>query len=108
MRSEIDVTVEGSDQPIRTQTYSINPKKLPRGAALIGDGDWKKSMTEKVPMTQSLTVNQRTYIQKLGRSTGRDIVLKIDGSSVTAWGSRPWRSGSWNVASVSSVVGSNM
>jgi gamma-glutamylcyclotransferase (GGCT)/AIG2-like uncharacterized protein YtfP len=74
LRSEIDVTLDSSNELVRTHTYSINPKKLPRSAILINDGDWKKSLTEKAPLTQNLTPNQRNYIQRLGRSTGRDIV----------------------------------
>lgn len=74
IKSQLEVTVEGHDSSQMTQTYSMNPAKLPRTAVLIRDGDWMKSMTERAPMTQSLTTNQKTYIQRLGRSTGRDIV----------------------------------
>jgi gamma-glutamylcyclotransferase (GGCT)/AIG2-like uncharacterized protein YtfP len=74
IKTQIDVILDGSDTTVSTHTYGINPNKLPRNAHLITDGDWKRSMNEKGPMTQSLTPNQRNYIQRLGRSTGRDIV----------------------------------
>ncbi len=74
IKTPIIVNVEGVGEPVSTQTYSMNPLKLPRTAVLINDGDWMKSMNERAPMTQNLTPNQKTYIQRLGRSTGRDIV----------------------------------
>jgi len=72
LRNEIEVTVE--NQNIKTQVYSIHPNKIPRTATPISDGNWKKAIAERAPLTESLTKNQRTYVQKLGRSTGRDIV----------------------------------
>jgi len=56
------------------QVYAMNSVRMPKSAVRIEGGDWKKSLQEREPMIGNLTVNQRTYIQKLGRSAGRDIV----------------------------------
>ncbi|HEX4923544.1 MAG TPA: gamma-glutamylcyclotransferase, partial [Bdellovibrionales bacterium] len=74
IKTPVEVQVDGVSNTMLTLTYSMNPAKLPRTAILINDGDWQRSMTERAPLTQNLTPNQKTYIQKLGRSTGRDIV----------------------------------
>lgn len=70
---EIDVTIADGTKA-RAMVYAINPAKLPKTATLIPDGDWQRDMRENEPMTASLTERQKTYIQKLGASTGRDIV----------------------------------
>ncbi len=54
--------------------YFINPSKLPRSAALIIDGDWEKSLKERPAMTSILTSRQKSYIRRLGSSSGRDII----------------------------------
>jgi len=54
--------------------YVLNPKKLPANAVLISGGDWKKSLEEQPPLTEKLTERQRTYVLRLGNSTGREIV----------------------------------
>jgi gamma-glutamylcyclotransferase (GGCT)/AIG2-like uncharacterized protein YtfP len=33
--------------------YCANPKKMPKNAQLIEDGDWEKSLLEKPPLTKS-------------------------------------------------------
>lgn len=71
-RASVDVEV-GSDK-VATFAYVMNPIKLPRSATKIDNGDWQNSIAQREPMVKTLTTNQRTYIQKLGRSTGRDIV----------------------------------
>jgi gamma-glutamylcyclotransferase (GGCT)/AIG2-like uncharacterized protein YtfP len=69
------VTVAEADgEAVHCQVYAVNPKRLPRSALLISGGDWLSDIAEREPMVNSLTSNQRHYIQKLGRSTGRDIV----------------------------------
>lgn len=54
--------------------YAMNPAKLPKNAELIIDGDWRKSLKERPPLTTSLTEKQATYIKRLKASTGREIV----------------------------------
>ena len=73
-REEIEVFPEGASQSIKAWAYFLNPLKLPVNAAVIPGGDWKKSMEEQPVLTSQLTEKQATYIQKLGRSTGREIV----------------------------------
>ena len=65
---------EADGKSVNCQIYSVNGCKLPRSASKISGGDWLADIKEREPMVNLLTVNQRTYIQKLGRSTGRDIV----------------------------------
>lgn len=73
-REEVDVYVEGSSEPVRAWTYFLNSLKLPVNAAVIPGGDWKRSIEEQPALTSKLTEKQMTYIQRLGRSTGREIV----------------------------------
>ena len=54
--------------------YSLNPTKKPRSARLIEGGDWLADFRKQVPLTQELTDEEKHYIKKLGKCTGRDIV----------------------------------
>ncbi len=69
-----EITVQTSLGEEKAWAYLLNPKKLPKTATLIVGGDWKSAMQLEPPMTQKLTDRQRTYIQRLGNSTGREIV----------------------------------
>ncbi|WP_413583207.1 gamma-glutamylcyclotransferase family protein [Bdellovibrio sp. HCB288] len=73
-REEVDVYVEGCSGPVKAWTYFLNPLKMPVNAAVIEGGDWRKSIEDQPLMTSKLTDKQSTYIQRLGRSTGREIV----------------------------------
>ncbi|WP_373998717.1 gamma-glutamylcyclotransferase [Bdellovibrio bacteriovorus] len=73
-REEVDVYPEGSSAPVRAWIYFLNPLKLPVNAAVIPGGDWKRSLEEHPSLTSKLSEKQVTYIQKLGKSTGREIV----------------------------------
>lgn len=70
----ITVSAEVDGRTVECQVYAVNPCKLPRSAGKIAGGDWLGDISEREPMVTLLTSNQRNYIQKLGRSTGRDIV----------------------------------
>jgi gamma-glutamylcyclotransferase (GGCT)/AIG2-like uncharacterized protein YtfP len=71
-RREITIkTMHGEEQ---AWAYVLNPKKLPKTATLILGGDWKSSLVAEPPLTEKLTDRQRSYIQRLGNSTGREIV----------------------------------
>lgn len=63
-----------SGEKVLTQVYSVNLKRLCRRAEVIIDGDWKKALQEKPALPQQLTEKQRSYISRLGKSSGRDIV----------------------------------
>lgn len=72
-RKEIDVELpDGSSE--KAWSYVLNPAKLPKNASLIPDGDWQKSLQENPSLTEKLTERQKTYIQRLGASTGREII----------------------------------
>ncbi len=73
-REEVDVYSEGCSGSVKAWVYFLNPLKIPIGATFIPDGDWKKSLEEKPSMISNLTERQVTYIQRLGKSTGREIV----------------------------------
>lgn len=72
-RQEVLVTVHGGGVE-KAWVYFLNPQKLPADAMLIHGGDWEKSMEEVPALPQKLTEKQKSYISKLGGSTGRDIV----------------------------------
>lgn len=73
-REEVRVFVEGQAEPVMAWTYFLNPKKLPTNATVIPGGDWKAAMEQQPTLTSKLTDRQITYIQRLGKSTGREIV----------------------------------
>lgn len=72
-RQETLVTVPGGSVE-KAWVYFLNPLKLPANAAPIHGGDWEKSMEEQPTLTQKLTEKQKSYISKLGNSSGREIV----------------------------------
>lgn len=57
-----------------TYVYFLNPEKLNSDVKYIENGDWQAALTEKPPIPKKLNERQRNYIQKLGKSSGRDIV----------------------------------
>ncbi len=54
--------------------YSLNPSKLPKDAILIPHGDWRQYFCTKSALPGQLSERQRQYVQKLGASSGREIV----------------------------------
>ena len=54
--------------------YFLNPKKLPKNAVLLADGDWQQSLQSEPTLTAKLNDRQRSYVQRLGASVGREIV----------------------------------
>lgn len=68
------ITVTDSQETLSAVAYVVNPLKLPKTAKLIVDGDWRKDMTVNLPVTAELTEEEATYIKKLGKCTGREIV----------------------------------
>lgn len=73
-REEVDVFPEGTSAAVKAWVYFLNPLKLPVNAVVIPGGDWKKSLEDQPALTSKLTDRQVTYIQRLGKSTGREIV----------------------------------
>ena len=72
-RVELGAVLEdGSSET--TSAYVINAFRIPRGAAIVEGGDWARSLTESPPLFARLTDRQKTYIQKLGATAGREIV----------------------------------
>lgn len=72
-RQESTVSVEGQGLQ-KAWVYYLNPQKLPPTAAVIQGGDWQKSLEELPALTEKLTEKQKSYISKLGSSSGREIV----------------------------------
>ena len=54
--------------------YYLNPEKMSAEVKYIENGDWQKALADKPPIPSKLNDRQRNYIQKLGKSSGRDIV----------------------------------
>lgn len=73
VRKEINVELEDGTQ--KAWVYYLNSDKMPlQGLVKIDNGDWKKSLQEKPPLTSQLTDKQKSYITRLAQSTGREIV----------------------------------
>lgn len=73
-RQKVEVYPEGMSDSVSAWIYFLNPLKLPVNASLIPGGDWIRSIEEQPTLISKLTEKQRNYIQRLGRSTGREIV----------------------------------
>lgn len=73
-REEVDIYPEGSSAAIKAWIYFLNPLKLPSNAVRIMDGDWQRSIQEQPTLLSQLSDKQTNYIQKLGRSSGREII----------------------------------
>lgn len=71
-RREIDVQTEFGSE--KAWAYVINPKKLTKEAKVISGQMWRQDLAQEVPLTERLTDRQKTYIKRLGASTGREIV----------------------------------
>ena len=54
--------------------YFLNPFKLTAGCQKISGGDWRSVLQNDGTMVSKLSDRQRNYIQKLGQSSGREIV----------------------------------
>ncbi len=77
LRVEVEVFInEGIQQAF---AYVMNPKKLPKSALLIEDGNWEENLKITPPKSIELSEREKTYIRKLSRSSGRDIVpIQLD------------------------------
>lgn len=73
-REEVDVYPEGSSTSVKAWVYFLSPLKLPVNATVIHGGDWQRALAEQPALTDKLTEKQMAYIQKLGKSSGREIV----------------------------------
>jgi gamma-glutamylcyclotransferase (GGCT)/AIG2-like uncharacterized protein YtfP len=72
-RRELPVQTAGGAEEL-AWVYVLNPNRLPSNAALIVGGDWKTALQAHPPLTEKLTERQRSYIHRLGHSTGREII----------------------------------
>lgn len=74
LREFAEVFVAGSEVPERVQAYFLNPLNLPRNLTPIEGGNWMEALVQQPPLVNKLTDKQATYIHRLGKSTGREIV----------------------------------
>ncbi len=74
LREQVKVAHEGGSEMEEVWTYFLNPRKLPSTAVVIAGGNWMQDMKNLPLMTEKLNPRQRSYIQKLGAATGRDII----------------------------------
>lgn len=72
-RKEISVN-NAAGIPITSWCYFLNPSKLPSQSQKIDGGDWRSLLHSEPAMTSKLTERQKNYIQRLGSSSGREIV----------------------------------
>jgi gamma-glutamylcyclotransferase (GGCT)/AIG2-like uncharacterized protein YtfP len=73
-REKIMVMCPQTREQFECSAYLFNTDKISAGATRIEGGDWRKSLDERPPMTSLLTEKQKSYILKLGSSSGREIV----------------------------------
>lgn len=73
-REKAAVKCESPSSVTEAWVYYLNPKKLPAGAVLLNDGDWHASLQKEPALTAQLSEKQISYIQRLGRATGREII----------------------------------
>lgn len=71
-RREVDVQTQNERQ--RAWVYFANPRKISLGASIIEGGDWRNTLAAEPVLTAKLSERQKQYIQRLGASTGREIV----------------------------------
>lgn len=72
LRKEAIVSTEVGHQ--RAHVYFLNPSKLPTNAEKIVNGDWQSSLLATPSILEQLSDRQRAYINRLGSSTGREII----------------------------------
>ena len=69
IRREIDV--ESDERQVhRVLAYGLNSAHM-SSATLLEDGDWLRALREKPALTQRLSDRQKTYVKRLGSSSGR-------------------------------------
>lgn len=74
-RKEVDVRTQDLKLgPGNAWVYLANPRKVPIGASWIEGGNWRQNLQDEPRLTEKLTERQKQYIQRLGSSTGREIV----------------------------------
>lgn len=73
-RHEVELTIADTQSKITSQVYTFNPQKLPKTASLIADGNWQQNFSDFAPLTSTLTEDEKKYILRIGRATGREIV----------------------------------
>lgn len=67
-------TVLVGDEATEAWVYFLNPKNLPKTAQRIEGGQWREAMIDRKSVLDELTDSQKTYIQRLGKVSGRQIV----------------------------------
>lgn len=71
---KVPVEANTGSETVTAIAYSINPAKLPKTASIIEGGDWRSVLSAQTPMVDGLSDRQKTYVRRLGSSSGRDIV----------------------------------
>ncbi|MBX3016891.1 MAG: gamma-glutamylcyclotransferase [Bdellovibrionaceae bacterium] len=69
-----EVNVQSADGIEKAWVYMANPRKISLGATVIEGGLWREKLATEPALTEKLTDRQKQYIQRLGASTGREIV----------------------------------
>ena len=68
------VKVQTAQGEMDVYTYGLNPLKKPKSAQEILNARWRDDFAAITPLTEELTLEEATYIKKLGQCTGREIV----------------------------------
>jgi gamma-glutamylcyclotransferase (GGCT)/AIG2-like uncharacterized protein YtfP len=70
----VESNVETLDSTEKAWVYFANPLKVPKSAKAIPQSNWRESLQQEPPLSETLTERQRTYVLRLGQTTGREIV----------------------------------
>jgi hypothetical protein len=54
--------------------YALRPKKLPKNAVPIVDGDWESDFHSQEPLKERFEEDEIQYIEKIGKATGREVI----------------------------------
>lgn len=71
LRQSINVLLDGA--VVNSWAYVLPPQKIPIHAEVIPGGDWKTALKAHPPLLDKLTDKQKSYVLKLGASSGREI-----------------------------------
>ena len=59
---------------LEAQVYALRPKKLPKDAVLITDGNWEADFDSQKPLEDRFSEEEIQYIEKIGKTTGREVI----------------------------------
>lgn len=74
LHERISVPVLVKQRMLEAQVYSLRPKKLPKEAVWIADGDWERDFAQQTPLAERFSPEEIEYIAMIGKTTGREVI----------------------------------